>query len=237
MALRCEEIAKAFSGGALGHAYLSVGAVDDGLQNITETLEHLVGVPSRKNQDFLVLRYEQFTIEEARGLVRNIFQRPVQEGRRFFCVGADVVTMEAQNALLKITEEPPLYAHLFFCVPTQGSFVPTLRSRFSLLASTSSDSLSPAGSFVGETFLTDTITARKKRIESLTKKNDRQGALSLLRLCELSLRDNFFDVQDPNAQVALREVLFVQTHLLSQRGSLKMLLEHAAVAVPRLDRL
>lgn len=46
---------------------------------------------------------------------------------------ADILTIQAQNALLKVLEEPPKYAVFLLCTTVQNSLLPTIISRCNLL--------------------------------------------------------------------------------------------------------
>lgn len=84
-------------------------------------------------------------IEDVRQLKDFLFLRPVFSSRRTaFISRADRLTREAQNALLKISEDYPPSALIILSVPSRDSLLPTLRSRFqSVFFPVSSVSSSP----------------------------------------------------------------------------------------------
>ena len=58
-------------------------------------------------------------------------------GRVFVIESADLMTVQAQNALLKTIEEPPSYAVILLLTSNAGTLLPTIRSRCVLLDSIS----------------------------------------------------------------------------------------------------
>jgi DNA polymerase-3 subunit delta' len=72
------------------------------------------------------------SIEDIRGLIRFMHTTPVgQAGRIALVDGAQAMTRQAANGLLKILEEPP--AHATLLLVAHGDVLPTLRSRCRLL--------------------------------------------------------------------------------------------------------
>lgn len=70
------------------------------------------------------------TIDQIRDLKRHIFQKPVSQKYKFILIeAAEKLTDEAQNALLKILEEPPPHAILVLEAKNKESLLPTIRSR------------------------------------------------------------------------------------------------------------
>ena len=69
-------------------------------------------------------------IEEARAIKEFLFLTPLKSSRRLAIVeDGDALTPEAQNALLKIAEEPPNSALFLIIAKREENILPTLRSR------------------------------------------------------------------------------------------------------------
>jgi hypothetical protein len=128
------------------HAYGIISDVSVRL-DIISFLEREHGIVARGNPDLFVQKYEVFTIPDARGLKTAHSTRPFSSkndkdgkgGRKFFIIEVDSITHEAQNALLKIFEEPNEYAHFFLIIPSEELLLPTLRSRLFMVRNTRSD--------------------------------------------------------------------------------------------------
>ncbi len=70
------------------------------------------------------------SIDEIRNLKKHIFQKPVSLPYKFIIVEeAHKLTIEAQNAILKILEEPPSSAIIILEAENKFSLIPTILSR------------------------------------------------------------------------------------------------------------
>jgi hypothetical protein len=109
------------------HAYLcfgdSVTVVPESVQQPGIDIEHY-HVP-------------QWGIADSRRLTEAAQQRPVQAPQRTFVVVTKSLTTEAQNALLKLLEEPPGAAQFYVVVPNPECLLETVRSRLLPLSSVS----------------------------------------------------------------------------------------------------
>jgi DNA polymerase-3 subunit delta' len=84
--------------------------------------------------DYLVVRPEDkpsILIEQIRGLIQTLALSPYYAGgiRVVVIDGADLMTVEAQNALLKLIEEPPAQTIFILVAERLGALLPTVRSR------------------------------------------------------------------------------------------------------------
>ncbi len=77
--------------------------------------------------DVTVLR-----IDEVRHIKAVAYQTPVSGTYRTIIIAAQEITHAAQNALLKILEEPPTTTQFWVVVPTASALLPTVRSRLQL---------------------------------------------------------------------------------------------------------
>ena len=70
------------------------------------------------------------TVNQARDLRQEAWVAPNEAGRKVFLIPeADSMNLNAQNALLKVLEEPPATAAFLLLGKTAGAFLPTVRSR------------------------------------------------------------------------------------------------------------
>ncbi len=111
----------------LHHAYLLVGDQDKARILVLELFEK-AGYPLAGSPDFFVLKEETFGIDAARNLSVMAARKAFGEKKVFF-IAPETITLEAQNALLKTFEEPPLGTHFFLALRDDGMVLPTLRSR------------------------------------------------------------------------------------------------------------
>ncbi|OGC57781.1 hypothetical protein A3H26_00660 [candidate division WWE3 bacterium RIFCSPLOWO2_12_FULL_36_10] len=69
-------------------------------------------------------------IEQIKQLVRYIWEKPFSHKQKTAIIeNADILTIPAQNALLKVLEEPPIYAQIILCSKTEEALLPTVVSR------------------------------------------------------------------------------------------------------------
>lgn len=134
-------------------------------------------------------------IADVRDFQSKLFLKPYQSQ---FTVGiihqADLLTTEAQNALLKTLEEPPPHVKLILEAQTDGAFLPTVLSRCQII------NLGQAHQYTAEEkssyinilkFLaTASIGNRLKKIDDLVKTRD--DATAFIDLAIATGRDDIF---------------------------------------------
>jgi len=141
-----EELAKRALEGSLSHAYLVVArdraALEDAAPRILRAVD---GVSRLQLADGLLVRPEEgarsigikVVVDEVRPHLQSF--PGVSAYRGALILHAELLTAEAQNALLKIAEEPPERSVLVLATLDEERILPTLRSRMQRL------SLVPAG--------------------------------------------------------------------------------------------
>lgn len=73
---------------------------------------------------------DDFKIEDAKEVISEAYKS--EEDTKTLILGAKSFTVPAQNALLKILEEPPRNIVFILLAPNKSTFLPTVRSRLSL---------------------------------------------------------------------------------------------------------
>ncbi|MDP2849525.1 MAG: DNA polymerase III subunit delta' [Sulfuricurvum sp.] len=73
---------------------------------------------------------DDFKIEDAKEVIGEAYKS--EENTKTLILGAKSFTVPAQNALLKILEEPPRNIVFILLAPNKSTFLPTVRSRLSL---------------------------------------------------------------------------------------------------------
>lgn len=122
--------------GKLGHAYLFFGesakACGAACVEALAILED--GTPVESLRDALIIKKDEsgsIGIGAARELIHFIWQKPNVAARRsVFIDGADSLTREAENALLKVVEEPPPHGLILASALAPEAIAPALVSRF-----------------------------------------------------------------------------------------------------------
>ncbi len=111
----------------LAHAYLLAGDPETCVDTVREQLQELFA-DRKENLQIDAGVVETLTIDMARELNQRGRQQAAGEAR---CSvrGFQLATRPAQNALLKILEEPAEGVHFFFMTPTPNHLLETVRSR------------------------------------------------------------------------------------------------------------
>lgn len=68
--------------------------------------------------------------DEIRAVISDVYTKPFHAKRKVYILkDGDALTPQAQNAMLKVLEEPPSYAVFILCVTNAELILPTVRSR------------------------------------------------------------------------------------------------------------
>lgn len=81
------------------------------------------------NPDFQNYNFEKFGIENSRDLIGSVFKTPALGGKKIYILKIGQITREAQNALLKILEEPPKNTYFLIYSCSFFNILDTLKSR------------------------------------------------------------------------------------------------------------
>lgn len=82
-----------------------------------------------ENADTKHIVTDSFGVDDARKLTLNASRRAWGGNEHHFVIAAKSMTVEAQNALLKLFEEPPTATVFHLIVPRESMLLSTLRSR------------------------------------------------------------------------------------------------------------
>jgi DNA polymerase III delta prime subunit len=212
------------------HAYCLVG--DDAVRDeLFLILENDHGILRTGNQDFYERKYETFTIDHARELKLAHEMRPVvNDGKKIFVIAVDGITVEAQNALLKLLEEPAEYAHFFLIVPAMHLLLPTVQSRLSFV---DMNDVGVASNSEAKKFLSlDTakkLEFVKKFVDDISKeKRTKRDAIDFLSAVQEQIRN---EKGVKSGAGALEATELALKYINDRSPSLKMLLEYVALNV------
>lgn len=123
----------------LHHAYLIEGARSEIVPEILEFCEEL-DIKTSGNPDFCNISIDNFKIDEAldlRAMSANksfSFSPSAQAGKKIFMICVNSFSLDAQNVLLKMFEEPIENTIFFLIVPDVNALLKTLVSRFYLIS-------------------------------------------------------------------------------------------------------
>lgn len=150
------------------HAYLVEGEQDVALARIEEFLKETLGFESPSDPDIERHATPQLSIDDARALLTGAMRSAAGNRGKVIVISTQRLFHEAQNALLKLFEEPPAGVTFILSIPRAGILLPTLQSRLMSLPG-----MSQQGShhpLVAE-FLAGDSSAREKLIAKLVDRS------------------------------------------------------------------
>lgn len=169
---------------------------------------------------------EQIGIADARSLIEQSSRTSLSSGVYSFIVTTKSITGEAQNALLKLLEEPPINTSIYLIIPHESLLMPTLRSRFVMVEKSGKGESD--GAVEAEVFLSSTLAERLHLIAEKAKQKDtiwlERMVMNLGKLVSISPR-----VSDAPVYRALA---LTESYIGIRGASRKMLLEELALSMP-----
>lgn len=174
--------------------------------------------------DVLHIVVPRVSIDDARELSRLALQKPFEGSMRTFVIITDDIAQEAQNALLKLLEEPPSHTQFFLVIAPTAFLLPTLRSRLFVLNSSRTSSGTQEAFTL---FLSESYAQRLLRITEKTKAKDNLWIEDILRGCE-----QWVSINSQERRSILASLIMVRKHIGYKGASAKMLLEELALSLP-----
>jgi len=188
------------------------------------------GVSVMGNPDLLIRQYDSLGVDDARGLKSEAILKPVT-GKRMFVLSVGAITAEAQNALLKLFEEPTAHTHFFLILRPGITLLPTLASRLSELTVLEAEHVD---SGLAPRFLKAYPSERATYVAELIDAGDRLGTEAFLNELLTFLRTKIDLVKDSGEGRAALDAVVTARRLLIEKGtSVKQALEYVIAAVPR----
>lgn len=196
-------------------------------------------IASQNSGEMLYQIYDSLSVDDSTFLKGWHSEGNVSEGKRICIIGAKAINREAENALLKMFEEPKEGTHFFMIVPEPEILTQTILSRAHVMRM---DSETKNDNTRARTFLKAVPAERFVIIENLIKshKDDetsggvRYEALQLLCDVEHIVYEEKFlkNKNDVHTHKLLEEIGMLRGYLGLPGSSVKMILEHFALIAP-----
>jgi len=228
------------------HSFVIEAETEEGIVVAQEWAKKELEIQIENNPDVAVLRYGLFSVADARKVTEIASGVPFVGDSKVIIISADRAYHEAQNALLKVFEEPPAGTYLFLILPTLGGLLPTLRSRVQVL-NPMLDVVRPTSHVgrstsnipeVAEEFLKATKEKRSALIKKLAsgkdeeeRRENRAKAIALINGIEVVAFDVGFTKS--NIKELLSDIATLRTHLYDRSAPMKMILEHLSIVIPQ----
>jgi len=225
----------------LHHAYLIEGNREQVVPEIFQFCESL-DIKTSGNPDFCHITFDNLKIDEAFDLRAMSSNKAFSSQRKVFVISVNSFSLDAQNVLLKMFEEPIENTHFFLVVPDSNFLLKTLVSRFYLIKNENADiksgevenfikmSLKERIDFLKE-LLAETEDEDEEGNEIVVLDSTRSKALKFLNALESVLHTKMskclFDIK------FFEHIFKVREFLRMPGSSAKTLMESVALIVPK----
>ena len=221
-------------------AFVIEAEAEKGIEAAQAWAERELLMSAKGNPDIVVLRYGLFSVEDARRVSELAAGASFAGEHKVLIISASRAYHEAQNALLKIFEEPPPGTYLFLILPTLGGLLPTLRSRVGILNS-HEGFRKPFIPEAAEQFLKASKEKRSAIVKKLTSGKDeevrrehRDEAILIVNGIEAAAHEAFKKRSGGSAVAALlSDISILRGHLYDRSAPVRMILEHLALIIPK----
>lgn len=224
------------------HAFVIEAKAEEGIKAALAWTENELGMKVQCNPDVVVLRYGLFSVDDARRVCETAAQAPFTGEYKALIIAASRTFHEAQNALLKLFEEPPPNTYIFLVLPTLGGLLPTLRSRVQII---NDFHVGPPRSYGIPEAAGEFMKASKEERSTLIKKlangkdeeerrENRDEAIAIMDGIEAVAyrqRGDTFRFQQGVTSL-LNDIAVLRGHLYDRSAPVKMILEHLSLVMP-----
>ena len=227
------------------HAFVIEAEAEEGIKTAQAWVEKELMMEVKGNPDIVVLRYGLLSVEDARRVSEFAAGAPFVGEHKVILIAANRAYHEAQNALLKLFEEPPPRTYLFFILPSLGGLLPTLRSRAQVLnvkgfVNPSSDEgfTKPVIPKAAEEFMKANKEKRSALIKKLTsgkdeeeRRENREEAIAIMNGIEAVAYEKL--KRGGETATLLSDIATLRGHLYDRSAPVRMILEHLSFVIPK----
>lgn len=226
--------------GNIHHFYILEGGRQILRSNILDFLEKDFDFSVQANALFNEFEFDRMLVDDVRPLIDRVIIKTASGQKKVFLIHLNDITREAQNALLKIVEEPIGETYFFFTIPKSENLLPTVLSRAILIkGQRDTESEFPKLSEIQKMKMVERMKMIDKMMTDLKSekitKNDLQN---FVRGLIIELKDEIeagdFDGQNTKVQKQIKTLKTIQKtddYLNDIGSSTKMLLEHAILSI------
>ncbi|MSU74284.1 hypothetical protein EXS57_00720 [Candidatus Kaiserbacteria bacterium] len=219
------------------HAFVIEAEIEEGIEVASAWVENELGMKVENNPDVVVMRYSLLSVEDARHVSERAAGAPFAGEHKVVIISANRAYHEAQNALLKLFEEPPLGTYLFLTMPSLGGLLPTLRSRVQVLG-LDVGRTTPHIAETAEEFMKASKEKRSAMIKKLTSGKDeeekreyREEAIAIVNGIEAAAY-GLMQKGDTKNTGLLSDIATLRAHLYDRSAPVRMILEHLSLVIP-----
>jgi hypothetical protein len=218
----------------LYHTYVVHGDVESLAEELLVFLKDKKYI-QESSPDTLSLKYESFTANDVSEIRNWHSQKSISDGKRICIISTKFINREAEQALLKILEEPAENTHFFIIIPGSVVLADTIVSRAHVVSA-----FLEKRNLKGEEFLKLIPKDRIDYIASLIKVHEgddtsgglRHDAIEIVNGLEQILHEKLqVDHKDKETVFKLEELQSARSYLSTPGASVKMILEHISLVL------
>jgi len=227
------------------HAFVIEADAQDGIGVAQAWAKKELGMKAENNPDVVVLLYGLLSVEDARRVSELAASAPFAGEHKVVIISAGRAYHEAQNALLKLFEEPPRGTYLFLVLPSLGSLLPTLRSRVQVLKHQISARTLQRDNIDKINSAEEFLRANKEQRSAIIKKilshhtgnavSAREQAIAILNGIEANVYAKRGDTLwfPQGVTLLLQDIATLRGHLHDRSAPIRMILEHLSIVIPK----
>ncbi len=218
------------------HAYLYVGGQEQGIRAARLYASTHLGLSDENNPDIAVFAYEGlFPVDAVRRVQTFAQQAPKQGDQKLIILAAGRLFIPAQNAFLKLFEEPTEGTTIILIVPARGILLPTVLSRLIELPREVTTVTPEAKAFIEAS-----PTERQKLVAKIVargksdKDEEKQAVrVEAVHICEGLIHAAYTTPnQTPEIRGFLSDLSRFMPILHTSSAPLKLIFEHILIVMP-----
>ena len=174
-------------------------------------------------------------IETVKQMQKKLFLKPMKSKNKLLIIeDAHLLTPEAQNALLKVLEEPPENTFIMLGTDTKEALLPTILSRCQIIAleednkKISDQTIEELNNFI-QSIPELSIGARLKEAERLSK--DKDKAIAWIENLILVLREQLFNTYSLETVEIIKQLQSLHTLLKTTNVNPRFAIEHTLLSL------
>ncbi|MFZ3020094.1 MAG: hypothetical protein WA051_01055 [Minisyncoccia bacterium] len=212
-------------------AYLIRGEKENIISTIFDAIEKEWGIVAQGNPNILTIN-GHLNVDDTRSLIEFASMSPFGDSTiKVIILNTERITREAQNTLLKLTEEPNQSLRIFVIIPKDVELLPTLLSRLEDISYAVPSASSGQVKTDASNFLAMGLKERFKLAEKIAKDEDDTTLDVFLRDLEKKVYKQKYK-DEFEKKKAFSAIVFAKESSGFQSRPKKMILEALAISLP-----
>ena len=220
--------------GRLHHFYILIGDK----QKTSVALQEFYQTEFSPGNDFVLNfihnDFDLLLVDDARKISERSVIKTKKDSKTVFCLSFNNINKQAQNALLKVVEEPTSETYFFLICPRKNIFIPTILSRAIIV-----DGIQPKNNSILKELTEMSIADRVKWADGIAtdvkkgkieKGNVDEIIWNLIYDLEKKLFENDGSEQEKILQT-IKNLKKITSYLNDNSSAIKMLLEKVALII------